>query len=204
MLNNLVLLLSFGLCSPVLCCYIALSTYVHLCSWLILIGRFVCFRRDHLVARRSSSPSSGPPIFGIFLILQTDSMIVEDQLLLLLNRQLQGVNTSLLICKWPVMITSCFFVTLLAWDLASDRVGWFQALWVPVVGFAILMVLWVWDYLSISNGSCSRFVSAQAVHSSLPNNHQLEQELPLSNLSQEFRSSLHTFPPHGSTAELAA
>jgi hypothetical protein len=54
MMNNLVLLLSFGLCSPVLCCYIALSICAHLSCWLILIGRFVCLRIDALTTRFSS------------------------------------------------------------------------------------------------------------------------------------------------------
>lgn len=51
--NNIVLLLSFGLCSPVLCFYVSLSICLHLCHWHILIGRFVCFRID------AFPPSSG-------------------------------------------------------------------------------------------------------------------------------------------------
>ena len=54
-INNIALLLSFGLCSPVLCFYLSLSICLHLCHWHLLIGRFVCFRIDTL----SLSPSSG-------------------------------------------------------------------------------------------------------------------------------------------------
>ena len=93
---------------------------------------------------------------------------------------------------------------MLAWDMAGDRGGWFEALWVPGVGFVMLMVLWFWDSVLNSNGSCSRFVSAQATNSSIPSNHQLEQELTISNLSVEFRSALHTFPSHGSATEFPA
>jgi hypothetical protein len=57
-MNNIILLVSFGLCSPVLCVCIALSISVHLCSWLILIGRFVSVRLDSRRALRSSSPST--------------------------------------------------------------------------------------------------------------------------------------------------
>jgi hypothetical protein len=57
-MNNIILLLSFGLCSPVLSVCIALSICVHLCSWLMLIGRFVSFRLDALHALRSSPPST--------------------------------------------------------------------------------------------------------------------------------------------------
>jgi hypothetical protein len=43
--NNIILLLSFGLCSPVLCLCIAVSICLHHCSWLMLIGRFVSLRQ---------------------------------------------------------------------------------------------------------------------------------------------------------------
>jgi hypothetical protein len=55
MMNSILLLLSFGLCSPVLCCYIALSICVHLSCWLILIGRFVGIRTDALAFSQFSS-----------------------------------------------------------------------------------------------------------------------------------------------------
>jgi hypothetical protein len=54
-MNNIILLLSFGLCSPVLCVFITVSICLHLLSWLVLIGRFVSARMD--AQRASSSPS---------------------------------------------------------------------------------------------------------------------------------------------------
>jgi hypothetical protein len=59
-MSNIILLLSFGLCSPVLCAYIAVSICLHLSSWLVLIGRFVFSRIDARHALASSSPSIGP------------------------------------------------------------------------------------------------------------------------------------------------
>ena len=53
--HHTVLLLSFGLCSPVLCFYISLSICLRLCYWLILIGRFVSFRTDALEASAAGS-----------------------------------------------------------------------------------------------------------------------------------------------------
>jgi hypothetical protein len=57
--NNLILMLSFGLCSPILCCFIALSLCVNLCSWLMLIGRFVSSNLD-LSFDPSLPPSTSP------------------------------------------------------------------------------------------------------------------------------------------------
>jgi hypothetical protein len=57
-----------------------------------------------------------------------------------------------MVCKWPVILPSCFFVTLLSWDMAGDQGGWFHAIWVPIVGIAMVMILWVWDRVLIFGG----------------------------------------------------
>jgi hypothetical protein len=66
MMNHVILLVSFGLCSPVLCGYIALSICAHLCSWLLLIGRFVSIRIGTLHA---STPPPTEPDGGSSLCL---------------------------------------------------------------------------------------------------------------------------------------
>jgi hypothetical protein len=178
MMNNIVLLLSFGLCSPVLCCYITLSSCVHLSCWLILIGRFVCHRIDTLDATRLSSSSrqnsmsSLSPFRPSFL---ESGKIIEDQLLLLLDQQLHGVTSSLLVCKWPIILTSCFFVTLLCWDMAGDQGGWLQAVWVPIAGVVIATWIWVWDRVLISSGNAEQKWILPFLSSSLhQSNHSLE------------------------------
>jgi hypothetical protein len=67
-MNNIILLLSFGLCSPVLCGSIAVSICVYLCSWLVLIGRFVTHRINSLPASSSISTFSnrGKLIFLVY------------------------------------------------------------------------------------------------------------------------------------------
>jgi hypothetical protein len=53
-MNNVILLLSFGLCSPVLCTFITLSICVNFGCWFLLISRFVCVRIGTLPSRLSS------------------------------------------------------------------------------------------------------------------------------------------------------
>jgi hypothetical protein len=79
-----------------------------------------------------------------------DRKTIDDPLLQLLNQQLQGVHSSLLVCKWPVTLMSCFFVTLLCWDMAGDKGGWLRALWVPVVGVVMSLAIWVCDRLLVT------------------------------------------------------
>jgi hypothetical protein len=130
------------------------------------------------------------------LSLSPDHKTHEDQLLLLLDQQLHGVNSSLLVCKWPIILTSCFFMTLLGWDMAGDQSGWFHALWVPIVGVAMAMVLWVWDWVLISGK-----IPADRLSFSLPPSKCHSD--PTAALSPEFiRSSLHEPPPTASGLEL--
>jgi hypothetical protein len=70
-MSHMILLLSFGLCSPVLCAYIALSLCLHLCGWLLLIGRFVATRIDE------QGSASSPPSMdtGSLLTLPTLSCL---------------------------------------------------------------------------------------------------------------------------------
>jgi hypothetical protein len=68
---------------------------------------------------------------------------------------------------------SCFFVTLLCWDMAGDKGGWSQALWVPIAGVAMVLLIWVWDRVLVTGaahgyGGWSQHVSSlELVHSSL-------------------------------------
>lgn len=122
-MNNLLLFLSFGLCSPVLCWYITLSICLHLSSWLILIGRFIICSSDSVEQKTNT----------------------RNEFVILLNEQVQGIQSSIVVCKWPIISTSCLFITLLCWDMAGDAVGWERAMWVPLTGIAIFLLILLWD-----------------------------------------------------------
>jgi hypothetical protein len=171
-MNNFILLLSFGLCSPVLCIYIAFCISLHLCSWLLLIHRFVTFSRnkDIPLSLNENKNDTGflhfsfPSLLTHLLLTEkgldlnhtpnSQSTLASDPYLhiQLLNQELQAANcpSSLLVCKSLVVLTSSFFVTMLCWDMAGDRGGWAQALWVPIVGVLIVIAVWVWDQFLIS------------------------------------------------------
>jgi hypothetical protein len=64
-MNNIILLFSFGLCSPVLSLFIAVSVCLYLCCWLLLIGRFVSVRIDaHQPSASSSVSKNGGSLFS--------------------------------------------------------------------------------------------------------------------------------------------
>jgi hypothetical protein len=195
-INNLILLLSFGLCSPVLGCYITLATCVTLWCWMMLVGRFISY---HLEAKKSTSstseelpgdfqPEPNPiSISGLREIEQetdkssanqtNDSLKGKDSLIHLLNSQLRGVNSYPSVCKWPVISTSCLFVTLLCWDMVGDEVGWEKGLWVPAAGVLMLLTIWLWDHFLVSkvidldnHPDCLSSVFSFPPHNSPPHN----------------------------------
>jgi hypothetical protein len=212
--NNVILMLSFGLCSPVLSCYITLSTCATLLCWLMLIGRFVycCIenqsagganadagtgadadagtnrslesRQNDLLCEDQQNPISGLTSMSCdrdrhrdsgdnLRDIESEIEIGKDEekasdsvrsthpttplpqrppiLLCLLDEQLRGVRSSLSVCKWPVILTSCFFVTLFCWDMVGDEVGWEEGLWVPVAGVLMLLFVWIWDRFLVSH-----------------------------------------------------
>jgi hypothetical protein len=215
-MSNIILLLSFGLCSPVLCVFIAVSICVHLLSWLVLIGRFVSVRLDALHASGESPPSteldegsivslsslpivrliSSPPLFLAEAPNDSDlKTIIADPLLHLLDQQLQGVHSSLLVCKWPVTLMSCFFVTLLCWDMAGDKGGWSQALWVPIVGVAMVLLIWVWDHLMKTRAADGAWRYVSYLFSSSSSHHSSDHHPSASSICQDTAHSLQLVRP---------
>jgi hypothetical protein len=78
-------------------------------------------------------------------MIESSNHEIQDHVLLLLNQQFCGVNSSLQVCKWPVTLTTCFFLITLCWDMAGDKTAGSQAPWVVVVGVVMMMVIWLCD-----------------------------------------------------------
>lgn len=135
-LNNVTLLLTFGLCSPVLGFYIALNITVSLLSWLVLIGRYIYFHLCYPSSLRFDE---------VTLPCSSATLDASKIHLTNLSMQLYFPRSHLSICKWPILYTSCLFVTLLSWEMAGDEVGWTVSSWVPGAGFIMLIFIWTWD-----------------------------------------------------------
>lgn len=64
----------------------------------------------------------------------------------------EGMNLAhdyILTCKWPVIISSMTFVTLLCWEMVGDHYGWYGASWVPSVGLGMIVLLWLLNRIFI-------------------------------------------------------
>lgn len=136
LMNNLIILLTFGLCSPILASYITINLCIYLSSWIVLIGRFIMFRLSSI----SDLNDKNDPLNSIDM----------DPFIPLLNSQVEGVHLYLRASKRPIILTSCFFFTLICWDIAGDKVGWYHSLWVPGSGFLMAVILLLWNRLLLS------------------------------------------------------
>jgi hypothetical protein len=75
--------------------------------------------------------------------------------------------------------------------MAGDKGGWSHALWVPTVGVAMALVIWICDHLFVTGDA--RRCSLPSFRSSLPD----LPSKPDTVTSLEFvQSSLHQISPH--------
>jgi Leucine-rich repeat (LRR) protein len=177
-MNQIILLLSFGLCSPVLCGSVTLNLSLQLSSWLLLIGRFLFLSRESSETVIPSPIESSATSTSLPFRLEephedheaspeerNDENLTIEASMKTLDGELCDVNSYLPVCKWPVILTSSLFTTLLCWEIAGDGSGgWLGALWVPIVGVSMVLVIWIWD--RVLSGYLSRDHSLRHISTS--------------------------------------
>lgn len=157
--NNLLLFMSFGLCSPVLGCYIIFSIIITLILWLLLIGRYIIIRildKNQQHHNRYNSNNSNKNVIELIQNQEQDQEQNQDNYrsstflnrsyaLIILGECLKDVIDHFLVCKWLILLTSCLFITLLCWDMVGDKVGWLKAIWVPISGIFMLFIVKLYE-----------------------------------------------------------
>jgi hypothetical protein len=118
LLHHIGILLTFGLCCPVLAILISVYVSMYVLTLLLVLGRF---------------------------LMWLDSNKAKDYSVISEALELASYDVSLYIgnCMWEVVFMTSVFFALLCWDMASDKVYWKQAVWIPVITFAIPMVMWL-------------------------------------------------------------
>jgi hypothetical protein len=64
-----------------------------------------------------------------------------DRSLGLVERSVGGFGALLSLCVLPVVGISCVFFVFFSWDIAADRLGFVQSVWVPVTAMCIPVVV---------------------------------------------------------------
>jgi Leucine-rich repeat (LRR) protein len=140
---HVALLLTFGLCSPILGFAIMTVTCLSMTIWRILIARFVSLRAQQAKALFSlPSVSSGykedsPPTAP----RRGSRPMKEDDVINVLSAVVGDTAACFQSMLRSVLWTSCLFFAFLCWDVAADTVGWVQSCWIPLVAFCLLPLM---------------------------------------------------------------
>lgn len=59
---------------------------------------------------------------------------LSDSSILHLNHILKDLHSSYFQLLWIVLWSSCFFVSFICWDSASDAIGPIHSIWIPLLG----------------------------------------------------------------------
>jgi Leucine-rich repeat (LRR) protein len=114
LLQHLAILLTFGMNSPALGLAIALAISVLILQLQWLTSRFV----SHL----NHFPAKGPTMQ-------------------LLTQSFFDPTSNILLNLWLIIGVSCVFISALCWDIAGDERGWNHVFWIPLLGFALCLLL---------------------------------------------------------------
>ena len=148
--NNLLVMLTFGLCSPVLAVAVAVAVLLKMSVWVLLIGRFtmtlLAEDKDDISCDDTASSDVASTVDSVSssqISQSISTVVVHDEMVHFFLIALAEMHISLYEILagsfWRLVWCSALFVALLSWDMAMDEVGWLQSVWVPLVplGYAV-------------------------------------------------------------------
>lgn len=119
-LNNLMIMLSFGLCSPILAVAVTCSLLCQMNLWTLLLGRFACLMRNDTVADVDTNIH-----FALAALARVQFPVRE-----VFKRSF-----------WIIGWCSGFFCAMVCWDIAADEVGSAESIWIPTTTLCYLILL---------------------------------------------------------------
>jgi hypothetical protein len=160
-MQDLLILLTFGLCCPALAIVIGTSICFSILNVRLIIGRFILLRNPALQEQIETNSFPSPLSPSLSLTLRPTSLPLpssstlslpshrslrvyqSDLSLVALTAALSDLGRSYHQVLWVIVWNSCLFWTFLSWDIGGDEVGWNHCLWLPLlsVGFIVLIRL---------------------------------------------------------------
>jgi hypothetical protein len=147
-MHDVLVLLTFGLCCPLLCFAISLSMILSIFEINIMVGRFI------LSKGRISLESCGNQHSSLLTLRSTEENNPSVAPLLSFDPSFRLVVTLIHdlapACRnlvWIVIWSSCFFFMFLCWDIAGDELGLERSLWVPTVVLGITIIFYFYFLL---------------------------------------------------------
>jgi hypothetical protein len=120
-LHHAGILLTFGLCCPVLAIAIAVHVSIYVLVLLVVVGRFVKL----IDSGHSNVTAVKSTVFAALDLASSNSDVY--------------VST----CMWEVVWMSSIFCAVLCWDMASDRAYWKPVVWIPASAMSLPLLMWL-------------------------------------------------------------
>ena len=135
-LTQLIVLLSFGMCSPMLAAAVSLAFAFKMLMWRMLLGRFVHCRMRLANLKRAEEDGERA------VVIEYDPNIHDLAIDALADATVDFVSVFEM-CLWPLLMSSALFFAIICWDIAGDEVGSEASMWVPLLVCAIPFCLWM-------------------------------------------------------------
>ena len=174
-IEDILNLITFGLYCPLLGLAISLSIIISTTMACFSIGRFIdiYLKINHsnsnelnsivipesIISNTSPFHSTLPSSSSNSLFISSSSPSLSlspslissnsfDPTLMYLNYILKDLHSSFYQLVWIVICSSCFFVSFLCWDSASDEIGPINSIWIPLLPvIAVLSLRLIERYL---------------------------------------------------------
>ena len=130
-LYSWVVLLTFGLFSPVLAVAVSCSVFMKIITWQVLVGRFTMRILESRKIENNSTIRKGDTGSDIHYAL-----LALSKTTLPLGKALEG-------SFWRIFALSALFVGIICWDIAADENDWYGVIWIPTLAMAYTLVLYV-------------------------------------------------------------
>jgi hypothetical protein len=131
-MHDVLVLITFGLCCPLLSFAISLSMLLSIFEINVMVGRFILLRASRCNDQEKYRCPVTLSFDSSFLFVET---LVHD---------LAPACRNLV---WIVIWSSCFFFMFLCWDIAGDELGLQESSWVPAVIFSTAFIFYFYCLL---------------------------------------------------------
>jgi hypothetical protein len=130
-LNNLMVMHTFGLCSPILAVAATCVAVSKTNMLILLVKRFVAVVSEVQAGSGSTQESDNSMFLVIGLLAEVNFPLRE-----VLQRAF-----------WLIAWLSAVFVAMMCWDVAGDAVGWDRSVWLPALALFYPALLWTVDFI---------------------------------------------------------
>ena len=142
-LNGWLVLVTFGLCSPVLTLAVACSVVLKMSLYVMFIGRFSLLmleKHDNVKIFPQRNIEDGATISETQGAVENSNAIPLSALIALSEVE-HPLLEILSLSYWRILFYSGLFVAFLTWDIAMDEAGWLHSLWVPFLPAVFFIIV---------------------------------------------------------------